>query len=773
MTLCKICGTVYDEFYGVCPRCGTPCQDTSDTTGSLPPLGGMNQPAQNPSAPGYLPPIDIAIQNSGDPSGTPTVMPPLGQAAPTPPPVDPDATIPVPAVPSIDPDATIPVQRPIDPDATIPVQRPIDPDATIPVQRPLDPDATIPVQRPIDPDATIPVQRPIDPDATIPVQRPLDPDATIPVQRPLDPDATIPVQRPIDPDATIPVQRPIDPDATIPVQRPINPDATIPVQRPIDPDATVPVARTPLQPPMPTPAPINPISQTQDVPPIGNTNPGQYGDDYNVGAVRTVTPPQPPKKKGSAGKVIAIILIVAVVLGGCGVGAYFLFFHNKNNPQEPPADPQTSDTSTTSDTPAPATDPDSLRAGARSMNMAVMNLYAGITNGSINADSPSNELRGLAPEKLPRAGATDTDREAAADAMTIRDVVTYAQSSDRFTDATIGYYVYAGAQVYYQADAAGTPLTFETTIGQIRSAPAEPSQQPSVPESSVEESSQPAESSQPTESSEPSEVSEPSESSVEPPVDHDADAALLTATMKDLYSAVVSGTLTKKTPTAQRNGLAASKLPPASASTKERAAYADSLTVRDAIRYGGLTTTFSEETIGDYGYRDNTVYYQDAAATPLTPNTTLGDIFRHETPEPSQPSTPESSVEESSQPESSIEESSVPQSSAEVSQNTDPMMAQLAGKWEMTFNTEKYSEEELASIRSDIADEFVILLNADGTCSSYMVKDGKTDVLGSGTWEIDDHVVSVTIDGDTELFSYRDGHLNTAAWGDIAFFAKA
>ena len=101
-------------------------------------------------------------------------------------------------------------------------------------------------------------------------------------------------------------------------------------------------------------------------------------------------------------------------------------------------------------------------------------------------------------------------------------------------------------------------------------------------------------------------------------------------------------------------------------------------------------------------------------------------------------------------------------------------MAQLAGKWEMTFNTAKYSEEELKVIRSgaDMADEFVILLNADGSCSSYLVKDSKTEVLGSGTWMIEDNTVSITIDGDTELFSYRDDHLNTAAWGDIAYFAK-
>ena len=73
--------------------------------------------------------------------------------------------------------------------------------------------------------------------------------------------------------------------------------------------------------------------------------------------------------------------------------------------------------------PQAPTEPEAFRDNARSMNMAVLNLYAGVTNGSVSADSPSNELRGLSPSRLPKAGATASDREAAANALTIQDVV--------------------------------------------------------------------------------------------------------------------------------------------------------------------------------------------------------------------------------------------------------------------------------------------------------------------------------------------------------------
>ncbi len=134
MTLCKNCGTVFDEFYGVCPKCGTPCEADAPSDISLPPIGSIPAPSDPKNTGAFLPPIEIAIQNSGTENGIPHNS----------------------HSPVTDPDATIPVQRPIDPDATIPVQRPIDPDATIPLRKPVDPDATIPLRKPVDPDATIP-----------------------------------------------------------------------------------------------------------------------------------------------------------------------------------------------------------------------------------------------------------------------------------------------------------------------------------------------------------------------------------------------------------------------------------------------------------------------------------------------------------------------------------------------------------------------------------------------------------------------------------------
>ncbi len=785
MVLCKNCGTVYDEFYGVCPRCGTTYQPEPNAAGTLPPLGniGGSEQSNRPQSP--LPSIESAMQTNGLNNG-------------------------------------------------------------IPLQRPLDPEATIPVQRPIDPEATIPVQRPIDPEATIPVQRPLDPEATIPVQRPLDPEATIPVQRPIDPEATIPVQRPIDPEATIPVQRPLDPEATIPVQRPIASEPAAPLSRTQLQ--TPPPAPVNSISQTQEVPPLGNTNPVQYGDDYNMSPTSVVTPSRPPQKKGSAGKIIAIILIIAVILGGCGVGAYFLFFNKpqtsvseqisqgdkyfaeKNYPaaievykKAVEADPANADlylklaqayignyqsseavtileqgyakTSSPaikakldelSDHPAPSTDPESLRAGARSMNMAIINLYTGVTNGSVNADSPSNELRGLTPSRLPRAGASAGDKEAAAEALTVRDVVTYAQSSDRFNDVTIGYYVYMGAQVYYKDDASGFPLTFDTTIGQIMSAVPEQSSTPSVPESSVEESSVP----EPSEPSASSEPSQPSEMPID--IDHTQEAALLDESCKNLYTQVVAGTLHKSLSSDQRHGIAAQKLPRASSSVSQKKTYANNLTIEDAVLYGGLKDRFDAENIGNYLYDEKNIYYRGdhSRGTPLTLDTTLGEIFDPEpeqssnVSEPSQdsepsqsskPSKPESSVEDSSVPESSAEQSSTVESSDESSADvSNTHMAELAGKWAMTPNTQDYPPEEIKRYTDGTGyDEFVILLNANGYASAYVVKEGKTEILGTGEWSVDGTAVSVTIDGDTENFSYRNGHLYTAAWGDILYFARS
>ena len=85
MTLCKNCGTVFDEFYGVCPKCGTPCEADAPSDISLPPIGSIPAPSDPKNNGAFLPPIEIAIQNSGTENGIPH-----NSHSPV---TDPDATI--------------------------------------------------------------------------------------------------------------------------------------------------------------------------------------------------------------------------------------------------------------------------------------------------------------------------------------------------------------------------------------------------------------------------------------------------------------------------------------------------------------------------------------------------------------------------------------------------------------------------------------------------------------------------------------------------------
>ena len=730
MTLCKNCGTVFDEFYGVCPKCGTPCEADAPSDISLPPIGSIPAPSDPKNNGAFLPPIEIAIQNSGTENGIPH-------------------------------------------------------------------------------NSHSPVT---DPDATIPVQRPIDPDATIPVQRPIDPDATIPVQRPIDPDATIPVQQPIDPDATIPLRKPVDPDATIPLRKPVDPDATVPLQRKPVQ----TPPQVPPeITQTQEIPISGNQ---QYGDEYSAATVSAAKNTAPPKKHSSTVRIVAIILIVAMVLSGCGVGVYFLFFHKpqtvvsqtvsegdrsyaqgdyekaaelfrkavSETPEnaevyqkladayiaaghtdeaikaltdgyEKTKNEKLKEMLDTLNVPQAPTEPEAFRDNARSMNMAVLNLYAGVTNGSVSADSPSNELRGLSPSRLPKAGATASDREAAANALTIQDVVIYAQLTDKITAATINSFVYSGASVYYKEDHAGTPLTFGTTIGDIRGVSAEPSSEPSKADQPSEEPSR-------------QESSEPSEVSLSPADDPELNAATLFNACRSLYAEVIAGTLNASS----HGNVDRSSLPSADASAERRKKYADLLTVKDAIAYAGLESTFNKDTIGNYIYNtDGLMPKGKAAGIVLTLDTKLRQFVSIPTEESSapEPSEVQSSAEPSA-PESSRDEPSEVQSS-EPSDTPDISMAALAGKWEAELNTAAYTAEQIKEYREMLGyDEFVILLNADGSASAYQVVSGATDILGSGTWTLSGDQVAVTIDGDLETFTYENGHLNTPAYGDVAYFVR-
>ena len=729
MVLCKICGTVYDEFYGLCPKCGTPCETEDDSQEALLPISKLTPPKA--SVPGALPSIEDALRSSGDADSNSAFSGGL---------------------PPIDPDATLPLKRPAaDPDATLPLTRPAaDPDATLPLTRPAaDPDATLPLTRPAaDPDATLPLTRPaIDPDATLPLTRPA-----------FDPDATVPFRQ-----QTTSFYK--EPDATIPMRQPVSPVTN-----------------------------VGPKMQTQEVYVPDAAKQTQYGDNYDAPAAPSAGR-QPQKKKSSTGKIAAIILIVIAVLAGCGVGSYFLFIkpnlESQVNIEElesqgdrylsegktddaissykkaieaKPDSPQlyikladayaakndtenaiktleegyakTSDSSiktklddlkAASGT-AVADDPDSLRSYARSMNMAIINVYAGINSGDLNSSVSSDKLNGLAPSKLPAPGAAAADRENAANALTISDVVTYSSLTDKITAATITTLVYDGAQVYYGADHTGKPLTFDTTIGEIRGFG-------------------------PEESSEPEPSEESSEESSEPQASVITDPAVIGSELEDacrqLYEGVISGAINQDTPAESLNSLPASKLPKPTASAKSRKKYAETLTVADAIAYADLGASINGLNIIDYNYENAEINYR-GSGTPLTLDTKLVDIMT-ETVEPSTVSKPEES------------------SAVEAQQD-----ARFVGQWKSVFDTKKYKPQEIEVFKSTLGwDEFDILLGFDGTASAYSITDNVTNIVGTGKWMSAGDDVSVTIDGDTIVFNYRNSVLTTSNLGDVVWFEKS
>ena len=818
MTICKNCGTVYDEFYGVCPKCGTI----------------------------YVPETEESV---------------------------PAKTAGTEAVPSAIFNEPIKTPSP-----EIPVVR-ADPDPA--------PEAAVPMNtKPFDPDAAVPMNT-----------KPFDPDATVPMNT-----------KPFDPDATVPMNTgPFDPDATVPMSRPVQ------VQNPYAPPKD------------------NNFGQTQDVviPPYAAAqgNAGQYGDSYSSSeTVVSVNGGKPKKKKGSAGKIIAIIVIICVVLAGLAVGAYFIWFRpqpqtqaeeqisegdkllsekkydeaadafrkaieaDPNNAslyikladayigsgkqedaiktledgyaktgdskikekidalkgtEQPSAVEQSSYVEQSSD----IIDADAMRSNAKSLYMSVLNVYAGVTSGSISAESPG----GIDPTRLPKASASRSEKEAAADALTVQDVVTYSGSTDKINASTVGYYVYEGAEIFYKDDKpSGTPLTLYTTIGEIRGVTG----QSSTVESSVPDYS-----------------------------DKTANAAALTASVKDLYATVCSGVLHSSSPASQLNGINASRLPAQNAAVSVKKTAAEKLLVSDAVLYGGLSDKITAADIGDYvyipsdNYGDITIIYkEDGTGTPLTMDTTFKELMTPaETSTVSEPSKPESStptdhsdktviaenlsdsVKElyaivasgtlhksspasqlngidasklpaqsssmsakrdaaekllvsdaiiygglsdkitaadigdyiyipsdnygnitilykedgtgipltmdttlkdlvSAEESSTVSEPSKPESS-DTSEPQNPIppetAAEFAGKWTTVFDTETYSEDEISLYKTQLGwDEFDLLVNADGTVSAYSVKSGKTDIIGSGTWSYDEESYEFTVVIDGDAVSF-------------------
>ena len=433
-------------------------------------------------------------------------------------------------------------------------------------------------------------------------------------------DATIPVgAKPFDPDATVPMAgKPFDPDATIamsgaPVQ-PQSPYAS-PAPSPYAQQAPSPYAPPQVQDPYAPPADKN-FGQTQDVILPPNAQAGQYGDQYSSAeTVVSVRNAQPPKKKGSGAKIAVIIIIVCIVLAGLGVGAYFLWFR-----QQPDNSAEQS---------SQASDPETLRSNAQGLNMSVINLYAGVTNGMITSSSSADELKGIDPAKLPAPAASSAEKEEKANALTVQDVVNYSEKTDIFNASTIGNYAYGGAEIFYKDDKAGTPLTMDTTIGQIRNAaPAE--------QSKPEESSRPEESSKPEESS----SVEQSSDTVDPETMRKNAQGLYMSTI-NLYTAVTTGNINSSTPASALNGLDPTRLPAATASNAQKEAMANALTMQDVITYSGKTAVFDASAMEYYGYGDGEIFYKgDKTGASLTMYTTIGEI-RGVEEQSSQPSYPE------------------------------------------------------------------------------------------------------------------------------------
>ena len=443
MVLCKICGTVYDEFYGLCPKCGTPCESEDEASDALPPIGKLSTPKA--SAPGALPSIEDALRNSGDAD-------------------DSDATLPV-GLPPIDPDATIPVSKPsFDPDATIPVTRAVsaDPDATVPLgQQPrtfsADPDATVPMTR----QPVAPVVNPKGQTQDVYV-----PEAARHTQYGDNYDSA-PV-----PSAVAAKKKKKGSAGKVIV--------IILLVLAILAGCGVGVYFLFIKPNQTPQISVEQLVSDGDKY-ISEGKTSEAIDSYKKAIEAKPDDPQ-------------LYLKLADVYIGTGDNANAVktleegYEKTKNDAIKTKLDAlggKTEPTSSIDD------DPDTLRGYARSMNMALMNIYAAVTSGDLNSSTPSDQLKGLVPSKLPAAGATAADKESAANALTMNDVLTYAGETGEINSSNIGMFVYDGAQIYYGADHAGKTLSLDTTVGDIRgftpeesSAVSEPSEESSEPQAS-------------------------------------------------------------------------------------------------------------------------------------------------------------------------------------------------------------------------------------------------------------------------------------------------
>ena len=103
---------------------------------------------------------------------------------------------------------------------------------------------------------------------------------------------------------------------------------------------------------------------------------------------------------------------------------------------------------------------------------------------------------------------------------------------------------------------------------------------------------------------------------------------------KDFYSGVVSGSINQS----DHGAVSSSLLPTKSAAYSAKVSAARALTVNDAIKYAGISSTFpTDDSLKDFQYSniDGTVTWAGTSGTPSTGNSqmklsvTLGDMYQN------------------------------------------------------------------------------------------------------------------------------------------------
>lgn len=123
-----------------------------------------------------------------------------------------------------------------------------------------------------------------------------------------------------------------------------------------------------------------------------------------------------------------------------------------------------------------------------------------------------------------------------------------------------------------------------------------------------------------------------------------------------------------------------------------------------------------------------------------------------------------SQPEDSSEPE---EESSDPETSL-----PKPLNNSAAGTWNIAFDETAVSPELIAQFKETTLDEFLMILKEDGTVYARQSLKGKVKMSGTGTWTISGNTVNVTLSNETQKFTLKDGMMTAPDVLGPAYFEK-